>query len=253
MLAEARHAMILERIERERFVRIAALAQELGVSRETVRRDLALLAQRLQLRTVRGGATSLVSAEAAEHERRAQNVAAKRAIGRLAAALAFDGAAIVLDSGTTTEAVAAELVRFKKLGVYTNSLPIARLLARSGGNHVVLLGGEMMRHEEATQGHDAIATLARYRADLAFVGAGGFTAEPALTDYSRVAAELRGQMILAAARAVIVADRSKFARATPVRVPNFDRVAMVVTDRPPERALAAAFRRRGIELRIARR
>lgn len=253
MLAEARHAFILERLERDRFVRIAVIAEELDVSRETVRRDVTFMAQRRLLRAIRGGATTLVAAEAAEHERRAQNVAAKRAIGRVAAALAFDGAAIVLDSGSTTEAVAAELVRFKKLSVYTNSLPIARLLARSGGNQVVLLGGEMMRHEEATQGHDAIATLARYRADLAFVGAGGFTPEPALTDYSRVAAELRGQMILAAARAVIVADRSKFARATPVRVPNFERVALVVTDRPPERAVATAFRRRGIELKIARR
>jgi DeoR family glycerol-3-phosphate regulon repressor len=246
-----RHNLILDKLTRAGVVSVTELAREFGVSRETIRRDLKALASRHRLVQSHGGATTLVASEPALPERETINAEGKQRIGRAAAGLVPDGASVILDSGTTTWAIAGHLAARLNLTVYTNSLPIARLLGRCGDNRVILLGGAFQPHDEATQGWDAIATLSHYRADFAFIGAGGITAEPALTDYSRDAGELRSRMLLAAEYAVVVADHTKFGRLTPVRVDHFEKAACLITDRAPERAIVTALAMLPLALTVA--
>ena len=251
MLAEQRHQYILSQLTKTGALSVAELVQALNVSRETIRRDLNALAERGLIMTTHGGALAADRREPSLEAREAANAAAKRAIGVRAAELVPDGASLIIDSGTTTHAVARALADRHQLTVYTNDWRIAQVLARRNGNRVSLLGGELSEDEDATFGLDTVQQLAQYHVDFAFVGAGGISAEAYLTDYTRMAAEVRSRMIASASVAVVVADHSKFGRVTPVRINGFENARYVVTELAPERGLRKALAARGPELLIA--
>jgi len=251
MLAEQRHQYILAQVTRNGALSVAELVRELRVSRETIRRDLNTLAARGLLITTHGGALSSERHEPDLDVREAANAGAKRAIGERAAALVPDGASVIIDSGSTTHAVARALTDRHRLTVYTNDWRIALLLGRRNENRVTLLGGELSDLEDATFGLDTVQQLAQYHADYAFVGAGGISADGWLTDYSRMVAEVRSRMLAAAGCAVVVADHSKFGRVTPVRINGFEQVRYVIAELAPEKAVARAIAARGPELLIA--
>ncbi|SAL14351.1 DeoR family transcriptional regulator [Caballeronia arvi] len=248
MLAEQRHQYILTELDKHGALAVADLVRALSVSRETVRRDLNTLAGRGLVTTTHGGALSVDRREPHVDVREAENAAAKHAIGLRAAAFVPDGASLIIDSGSTTQAVARALAERHRLTVYTNDWRIAMLLARRNGNCVSLLGGEIADLEDATFGLDTIQQLSQYHVDFAFVGAGGITDDAHLTDYSRLAAEVRGRMIASADCAVVVADGSKFGLVTPVRIRGFELVRYLVTEALPDRVIRRSLFARGVEL-----
>jgi DeoR/GlpR family transcriptional regulator of sugar metabolism len=248
MLAEQRHQYILSRVAKDGALSVAELVRELNVSRETIRRDLHALAQRGLLVTTHGGALSNERHEPDVNVRETENAAAKRAIGERAAQLVPDGASIIIDSGSTTLALARALMARHRLFIYTNDLRIALELGRRNDNRVTLLGGELAENEDAAMGIDTVHQLDQYHADFAFVGAGGITADGYLTDYTRIAAEVRGRMLRAASTVVVVADHSKFGRVTPVRIDSFQHARYLVTERSPSRAIAKAITAHGTKI-----
>ncbi|GAB2902768.1 DeoR/GlpR family DNA-binding transcription regulator [Paraburkholderia jirisanensis] len=251
MLAEQRHQYILSQVTKNGALSVAELVRELNVSRETIRRDLNALAERGLIVTTHGGALSSERREPDLDVREAANAAAKRAIGERAAQLVPDGASLILDSGSTTHAVARALTARHRLSVYTNDWRIALVLGRRNENRVTLLGGELSDVEDAAFGLDTIHQLAQYHVDFAIVGAGAITPDAHLADYSRMAAEVRAKMIEAGNIVVVVADHSKFGRVTPVRINGLERARCIVTEAPPERGIAKAIAARGPEILIA--
>jgi DeoR family glycerol-3-phosphate regulon repressor len=251
MLAEQRHQFILAQVARNGALSVAELVRELNVSRETVRRDLNTLASRGLLVTTHGGALSAERHEPDLDVREAAHAGAKRTIGERAAELVPDGASVIIDSGSTTQALARALTGRHRLSVYTNDWRIALLLGRRNENRVTLLGGELSDSEDATFGLDTVQQLIQYHADFTFVGASGIAPDGSLTDYTRMAAEVRSRMLAAGSIAVVVADHSKFGRMTPVRINGFERARYLVTERAPERALAKAIAARGPEIVVA--
>jgi DeoR family transcriptional regulator, glycerol-3-phosphate regulon repressor len=251
MLAEQRHQYILSQVNRNGALSVSELVRELRVSRETIRRDLNTLSERGLLVTTHGGALSSGRREPDIDVREAANANAKRLIGERAAAFVPDGASVIIDSGSTTHAVARALTDRHRLTVYTNDWRIALLLGRRNENRVTLLGGELSDHEEATFGLDTVQQLDQYHADYAFVGAGGITADGWLTDYSRMVAEVRSRMLTATGCAIVVADQSKFGRVTPVRINGFERVRYVITEVAPDKSVVRAIAARGPELIVA--
>ena len=131
MLAEQRHQYILAQVTKNGALSVAELVRELNVSRETIRRDLNTLAARGLVVTTHGGALSGDRREPDLDVREAANASAKRAIGERAADLVPDGASLIIDSGSTTQAVARALTGRHRLTVYTNDWRIALLLACS--------------------------------------------------------------------------------------------------------------------------
>lgn len=253
MLPEQRHQFILSCLSRSGALSVTELVQELGVSRETIRRDLNLLAARQLLIITHGGALSPDRREPSISERQAAHADAKRLIGERAARFVPDGASVLLDSGSTTYAVALALAERRRIAVYTNDWRIAFQLARRNENRVTLFGGELSDDEDATFGLDTIQQMAQYRVDFAFVGAGGIGPSGELTDYSRMAAEVRSRMLAAASTPIVVADHSKFGCATPVRINGFASARYLVTERAPDAALRRALTAQGIELVVCRR
>ncbi len=238
MLAATRRDEILDILSEKGSVSVNELYRRLGVSRETIRRDITRLAAENRLRKTHGGALSIDQVEPAFDERMAVNAAGKEAIGRLAATLVPDGASVIVDSGTTTLRLAEALTARSRLTVYTNDIHVAGRLAGRNANRVVLLGGEVQGGEGATLGRDATAALDRYFADFAFVGAGALGPGPVLSDFSREMAELRGRMLVQGRTAVLLADHTKFGRTAPVRVQHAEEITHLVVDRPLSGGLA---------------
>lgn len=251
-LATRRHDEILQRLATAGSVGVGDLADFFTVSRETIRRDLKLLAERGQLEIVHGGAARRETHEPALDQRAAENDQGKAAIGQFAATLVQDGMVVLLDSGTTTLAVARALLAKRALTVCTGSLAIAQLLCRVPGSRVYMLGGEVDPNDEATTGIDVLEAIARFRVDVAFLGGGGLTADGEVTDYTRAGAELRGRMINAATRSFFVVDQTKFGRLTPVRIPNFSSVAGIIVDAAPPPPARSALAEHGVRLMIAK-
>jgi DeoR family transcriptional regulator, glycerol-3-phosphate regulon repressor len=244
-LAVRRHDEIVRRLRAAGTVSVGELAEGFGVSHETIRRDLKALADQGHLDVVHGGAARRGVMEPALSQREAENAAGKAAIARAATKLVPENGTVLLDSGSTTHAIVLELVARRGLTLCTNSLSHAAALCRVPGNRVYLLGGEVDGNDEATIGIDVMAAVANFRVDVAFVGIGGFAEDGGATDYSRGAAEMRGRMLISG-RAYVVADRSKFTRRTPFRIPNFDRCTGIIVDAAPDETLAAAWDERGL-------
>lgn len=250
-LAPRRHGEILRRLAIDGTVGITELADFFDVSRQTIRRDLKLLAERGQLDLVHGGATLFEPVEAAFTERREENAGAKAAIGRAAAGLVRDGMVVFLDSGTTTLAVAQALYERKNLTICTTSLSIALLMCRQPQVRVHMLGGEIDPDEEAAVGIDALEAIRHFRVDIAFLGGGGLSPDGEVTDFTRSGAEQRSRMAETAAKAYFVLDSSKFGRLTPLRIPRFELAAGVIVDQRPTAAICEALERRGPAILIA--
>ena len=245
-IAARRHDEIMRRLGAAGTVSVEELATLFDVSRETIRRDLKVLAEKGRLDVVHGGAARRESVEPALDQRSRENAEGKAAIGRAAARLVENGMVVLLDSGTTTLAVAQALLDKRDLTICTNSLCIAQMLCRVAGTRVHLLGGEIDPVDEAAFGLDTIEALSRFRIDIAFVGAGGLSQTGEVTDYTRIAAEQRARMIAVAAHAYLVLDGGKFGRLTPIRVPGADKATGLITDTEPPAPLRKALKQRRI-------
>ena len=144
----------------------------LAASRETIRRDLATLDGRGLARRVHGGALSRedggAPVEGPFAARRLENVEAKRAVARAAAATLGPGDSLFVDTGTTTLHFADELARVEGLTVVTNSAAIAERAGRARGSTVYLLGGEFRPEARETVGAMTLAQIGELRAAHAF-------------------------------------------------------------------------------------
>lgn len=250
-LAPRRHDEILRRLTVDGSVSIAELAAFFQVSRETIRRDMRLLAERGQLDLVHGGARSFAATEPALLLRSEENTAGKAAIGKAAAALVEEGMVVFIDSGTSALEVANALTGKHNLTICTPSLVIALLLCRQPSMRVHILGGEIDPIEEAASGIDALEAISRYRIDIAFLGAGGLTAEGAITDFTRAGAEQRAHMLDHAAKAYFLLDSSKFGRLTPMRIRNFEQASGVIVDSLLPAAIGKQLKKKGIRVIVA--
>jgi len=250
-LAVRRHNEIVQRLRATGSVSVSELADSFGVSHETIRRDLKHLADNGHLEVVHGGAARRGMMEPPIAQRGEANAPGKAAIARVATGLIPDAASVLIDSGTSTGALASELIGRPGLTIFTNSLNHAIMLCRVSGNRVVMLGGEVDTNDEATFGTGTSTGIDAARADIAFLGAGGIAEDGGITDYTTIAAETRGKMVLAG-RAYFLVDHTKFSRRTPFRIPNMDKCAGIIVDRPPERALATVWARWGWDVIVAK-
>lgn len=251
-LAARRHDEILRRLAANGSVGITELAGFFEVSRETIRRDLKVLADRGQLDIVHGGAARFEANEPALSERAQENARGKAAIGKAAAGLVEDGMVVFLDSGTTTLAVAHALSARKNLTICTASLTIALHMCHLPSVRVHMLGGEIDPAEEAAVGLDALEAIGRFRGDLAFLGGGALSPDGEVTDFTRAGAEQRSRMISMAGRAYFVVDSTKFGKLTPLRIPRFGLAAGVIVDQVPDPPMVEGLAKHGPRLIVAK-
>ena len=255
MYAEERQQTIAGLVTDRGRVSVTALAEEFGVTTETVRRDLAALERAGMLRRVHGGAVpsgSLTYVETALGERHGTRSEQKRKIA--AAALDLlpgpDGS-LLLDGGSSTAALAEILPGDRRLLVATHSVPIAARLAAAPRVDLHVLGGRVRGITQCAVGERTVATLADLRVDVVFLGANGITPEHGFTTPDEAEASVKRAMIRAGQKVVVLADSSKLGREQLVRFASLDDVDVVVTDGDAERAVVDHLEAAGVEVVVA--
>ncbi|TIP77896.1 MAG: DeoR/GlpR transcriptional regulator, partial [Mesorhizobium sp.] len=183
------------------------LADRLGVSLETVRRDVKPLTSDGSILKMHGAVGLPSMAGEAPFERRMrENADAKRAIARMVAATIRDGEAIMLDTGTTTSFLARELLGHRRLTVVTNSSDIARTLATVNGNKVYMAGGELRSDSGAAFGVSAIAFVSRFSVSHAVISTGAVDAVTGVMDYDLDEAEFARMVLSRGQRSLVITD-----------------------------------------------
>lgn len=250
MYAEERQAEIAGRARAAGRVDVASLAEDLGVTTETVRRDLTALERAGVLRRVHGGAIPVerLGFEPAVDTREGVAISEKEAIAKAALnELPVDGA-IALDAGTTTLRLAEAIPADSELTVVTNSLPIAGLLATRPHLTVHLVGGRVRGRTLAAVGESSVAYLRGLYVDVAFLGANGFTAERGFTTPNSAEAATKRALIGCAGRSVVLADSSKVGVNHFAAFAAADDIDLMITDHRLGAAAAAEIESTGLQV-----
>jgi DeoR/GlpR family transcriptional regulator of sugar metabolism len=249
MQAEERQARIGAYLQKAEFASLEELAQNVGVSVSTVRRDLAALEASKSVRRTHGGARSLQPSKSDEfvfNVRDTHQVAEKEAIGEACAALIQPGQNVIVDSGTTCFHVARRLEE-KVVQIITNSLPVANLFSSSTRHEVHLSGGVLYPRLGTLVGPHAVDTFSRLHADVAVLSGSGVSVEGIYNSHALLV-DIQRAMIRGAAKVIFCFDHTKFGRRSTFFLCDFADVDVVVTDplAPPE--LVAELRAKGIEV-----
>ncbi|MEV0690230.1 DeoR/GlpR family DNA-binding transcription regulator [Streptomyces sp. NPDC050388] len=210
--AEERQREIVRVARATGSVDVTALATDLGVAKETVRRDLRALEDHGLVRRTHGGAYPVESAafETTLAFRATSHVAEKRRVANAAAELLGDAETVFVDEGFTPQLIAEALPRDRPLTVVTASLPVAGALAETGTVSVLLLGGRVRSGTLATVDHWTTKMLSGFVVDLAFIGANGISREHGLTTPDPAVSEVKTQAVRAARRVVFAGVHTKF-------------------------------------------
>ncbi len=188
---------------------VEQIAERFGVSFATVRRDLARLHQEHSITRTYGGVTLTGPVgELSINQRHQERSPEKEAIGRLAADLVRDGEVIIVDAGTTTEAVARNLIG-TELTVFTNGIGAINILMHNDSISVVVLGGRLRSINETITGSEAESMLKSVVASHAFIGVDAIDPEFGVASRTLEQSRLKSLMMQRARNVVIVADSTK--------------------------------------------
>lgn len=226
-----RQSDILEIARVEGRVVVENLADRFGVTVQTIRRDLSELADGGKLERVHGGAVLPSGVTNLHYEdRRALSAEAKTRIARACAADIPDGASLFLNIGTTTEAVARELLSHRNLMVVTNNINIANILVANESCDIVVTGGSLRRVDGGLLGDLAVTTIRQFKFDLAVIGCSAVDASGDLLDYDLQEVSTSRAILESARSAWLVADHSKFQRQAPARIASLSQIDRFYTD-----------------------
>ena len=240
--SDSRQRRIVEFARTRGRVEVLALAEELNVASETIRRDLKVLAGRRMLKRVHGGAIPLETAafESTVEYRSQVDLAQKHRIAAAAADLLHGAETVYLDEGFTPRLIAERLAD-QELTVVTSSLLAAEALAHSETVTVMLLGGRMRGRTLATVDNWAVERLRSLVIDVAYLGTNGITPEHGLTTPDPAVAAVKQTAVSVATRRILVAADSKFGETSFCRFAEVSDFETIVTGTELPAAEAARY------------
>ena len=234
MLERERHRLIAKRVEERAVVSVAELVDLLGASEATVRRDILAMAERGEIRRVRGGAEAVyprhrtVLAGAPFEMSLGLRAPQKRAIAEAAAKLIGDGDSVIINGGTTTYRL-VEFLQDRSLDILTNSFPIAARLAHSTHVRLTLPGGTLFRQLGIVLSpfeHDAIGT---FWASKLLTGCHGLN-RLGMMETEPLIVQAERKLLARADELVVMADSQKLRQRSAMVVAGLDRIGTVITD-----------------------
>lgn len=246
-----RQTEILKIARREGRVMVEDLAARFDVTLQTIRRDLGELAEAGALDRVHGGAVVRTGAANLGYEaRRELNAGAKQAIGAACAAAIPDNSSMILNLGTTTEAVARALIDHSNITVITNNMNVANILAANPGCEVMVTGGTLRRSDGGLVGALATQFIEQFKVDFAVIGTSALDPDGDLLDFDTAEVRVSRAILRQARKAILVADHSKLARSAPARIASLAEIDILFTDLPLPPELARRCRDWNTEVRL---
>lgn len=252
MRVQDRQSRIVAEIRAHEKATVEHLADLLGASRETIRRDLTELENQGKLQKFHGGAMLPRGfGEGAFQQRMGENVAAKVQIAKTAANLFKAGETLFVDTGSTTLYFAEQLAGVKGLNIITNSTDIAQVISARGKSYAYLLGGSFGYDNRQTVGSLTTAQVDGFRAHHVVLTVGGLDLVVGAADFDLEESQVAKAMIARAGSVTVLADHSKFGAMASFGVCSLDRINRLVCDMAPPADLAQALGAAGVEVVIA--
>jgi len=253
MTPNPRQSELLDEVRARGAVTVEALAERFGVTLQTVRRDVKLLAEAGLLARFHGGVRvpSSTTENIAYRQREALNAEAKQRIAKAVAARVPDGSSLLINLGTTTEAVARELLGHKGLRVITNNLNVAGILSGNPDCEVIVTGGVVRHRDRGIVGAAAVNLIRQFKVDIGLIGISGIEADGTLRDYDVREVQVARAIIEHSREVWLVADQSKFNRPAMVEMARLDQIDMLFTDAPPPRPFESLLAEAGVQIEVS--
>ncbi|MCT8331121.1 DeoR/GlpR family DNA-binding transcription regulator [Albidovulum sediminis] len=233
MALNIRQSEILEIARTEGRVIVEDLAQRFDVTLQTIRRDLTELSEAGFLDRVHGGAVARTGVVNIGYEqRRRMNEGAKAAIAKACAAEIPDNSSLILNLGTTTEAVAHELLHHQNITVVTNNMNVANILLANPSCEIMVAGGALRRSDGGLVGDLTTQFFEQFKVDFAIVGTSALDHDGDMLDFDLVEVRVSRAILRQARRSFLVTDHSKLGRSAPARIASLSEIDTVFTDRP---------------------
>ena len=247
-----RQRQLLEFVRLKGDSSVADLARVLGVTTQTVRRDVRLLEEADLVARYHGGVGLPSTVENIDYaQRQVMNVEAKRRIAALVARQVEPGRSLILDLGTTTEEVARALVHHRALRVVTNNLNVAAIMASNEEAEVLIAGGLVRNRDRGIVGEATIDFIRQFRVDVGVIGVSSIEPDGTLLDYDYREVRVAQAVIEQAREVWLVADRSKFSRGAMVRLGHLSQIDKFFTDAPVPPAVLRVLEASQVELLVA--
>jgi len=244
-----RQADILNLMEINGFASVTLLADSLGVSDMTIRRDLDYLEEKKKVRRVHGGAVPVEnnSKEPAFALRASNLVEEKREIARIAATLVEPETTIALDTGSTALELVKLLVDIPKLTIVTSSLHIMNLCLNYPNLQVLVPPGYLRPLEGSLVGSETVDFLHSIHVDQFFMGVGGIDSKAGITEYNMDDVAVKKSLVSNAKQVIVLADASKFNKITFAKICDLNLMDFIVTNAKIPENLQDIFNDLGIE------
>ncbi|KQS72286.1 DeoR family transcriptional regulator [Rhizobium sp. Leaf371] len=247
MLTSQRHALILDRLRRDGQLVATALAGELGLSEDTIRRDLRELAGAGKLQRVHGGALPVAPPLPDLGARTQIAKATKQALALRAVARIAAGQLVFLDGGSTNEALARALPRDLSITIATHSPTIAAALSGHDAE-VILIGGRLYKHSMVATGSAALAAIETMRFDLFFLGATALHPAHGATTGDFEEAAIKRAIAGQSAETFILAAGDKLGAVSPHRILPLAQLTGLVVSADIEDTTLSLYREAGLEI-----
>ncbi len=244
-----RRQFLLGLIERRGYVRLAEASQELGVSEQTVRRDVMELDKQGKVRRTHGGAAFIGTLDSETYQKRQRSQRSeKTSIAERIANLIPDGASIFLDSGTTCEAVASALLERRNLRIVTYSIRCASLFS-DRSDFVVAIPGGFVRHiDGAIIGPKDDDFIEQFMFDYAVIAVSGLDHTGRLSDDDAFEVNRVRAAMIKARETILALTSDKIGVTALVNLANFDEISCAVVEREPNPVLEELAKKNDVRL-----
>lgn len=230
-----RHTLLLDVVRAHGPQTIETLAERFGVTLQTVRRDVQRLAEAGLLSRFHGGVRlpGSTTENIAYRQRQAMESEAKARIARAIAQRVPNGCSLILNIGTTIEAVAHELLHHRGLRVITNNLHVAALLSTNPDCEVIVAGGQVRGADQGIVGEATVDFMRQFKVDIGLIGISAIEADGTLRDFDYREVKVARTILEQSREVWLAADRSKFNRPAMVELARLNEVDVLFTDEAP--------------------
>lgn len=248
-----RHKYIKDQLAKNGFIRVLDIADQLGVTGATIRKDLRILESQGVLYRTHGSASPVKPhvMDISIDEKTPQHIEEKQAIAKAAQTLIKPDDAIILASGSTVTAFAEKLEPNGMINVVTPSLGIAVLMHSRSNVKVFILGGALYKNSFSVRGEYAVEGLKNTSCSKLYIGCDGIDLASGVTCATIEEAELTSAMMKAASQTVVLADSSKFGRRGFGKIGNIEDIDIIITDKGMPESLREKIEDAGVQIIIA--
>ena len=253
MNSNPRQIKLLDVVRAHGSASVEQLAEKLDVTLQTVRRDVQRLSEAGLLTRFHGGVrvpTSTIE-NIAHRQRESLNAEGKARIAQAVAGRIPNDCSLILNIGTTTEAVARALLGHKGLRVITNNLNVAAILCGNTDCEVIVAGGVVRARDRGIVGEAAVDFMRQFRVDIAVIGISGIEPDGSLRDFDYREVKVAQTIIEHAREVWLAADSSKFNRPAMVELARLSQIDRLFTDMPPPDPFPALLEEADVSCEVA--